>query len=99
MSAGSLASTDEMDEASRVSQQTWVHFISPHCDAAYSLYYKCFETCCLQKAMALRVPSDVELPEELTPLVEALEQAQQRVDQVTALREALETKVGGEIQP
>ena len=33
------------------------------------------------------------LPEELTPLAEALEQAQQRVDQVTALREALEIKV------
>jgi hypothetical protein len=43
--------------------------------------------------MALRVPSDVELPEELTPLAEALEQAQRRVDQVSALREALEIKV------
>lgn len=39
------------------------------------------------------MPDDVALPEELTPLAEALEQAQQRVDQVTALREALEWKV------
>lgn len=48
---------------------------------------------CLQRPVALRVPDDVNLPEELTPLAEALEQAQQRVDQVTALREALEWKV------
>ena len=48
---------------------------------------------CLQRETALRVPADVALPEELTPLAEALEQAQQRVDQVSALREALEWKV------
>lgn len=50
----------------------------------------------MQRETALRVPADVALPEELTPLAEALEQAQQRVDQVTALREALEYKVGVE---
>ena len=45
------------------------------------------------QVMAISVPPDVTLPEELTPLAEALEQAQQRVDQVIALREALEIKV------
>lgn len=49
--------------------------------------------CILQRALALKVPENVQLPEELTPLVEALEQAQQRVEQVIALREALEMKV------
>ena len=45
------------------------------------------------QAFAISVPPNVALPEELRPLAEALEQAQQRVDQVTALREALEIKV------
>ena len=47
----------------------------------------------VQREVALKVPADVALLEELTPLAEALEQAQQRVDQVSALREALEWKV------
>ncbi len=51
------------------------------------------KSCGVQREVALRVPADVALPEELTPLAEALEQAQQRVDQVSALREALEWKV------
>lgn len=47
----------------------------------------------LQVTAALTASSDLELPEELMPLVDALEQAKMRVDQVSALREALETKV------
>ena len=45
------------------------------------------------QVLTLSIPPNVALPEELTPLAEALEQAQKRVDQVMVLREAMETKV------
>ena len=47
-------------------------------------------SCCLQLSLDLK---ELDSPEELHPLKDALERAKRRVDQSTGIREALEAEV------